>query len=118
MIMKNSIKLGRVKKATGKLPMAFEHILKNIPESVLDALTSKQIAELVQSMDKHFNEGRKQELKEVEEFIGLPNGVNIWQVIGDKDYLGIHEFTDGLHIPNILQSRGRQVATWETAEAQ
>ena len=116
--MKNSIKLKRVKKATNKLPMAFEHILRNIPESVLDALTSKQIAELVQSMDRHFHEGRKQELKEVEEFIGLPNGVTLWHVIGDKDYLGYKVFSDGLNIPNILEARGRQVAVWEAAEAQ
>lgn len=112
--MKNQIKLRRVKKATGKLPMAFNHILNNIPDSVLDALTSKQIAELVQSMDKHFHEGRKQELKEVEDFIGLANGVSLWAVIGDKDYLGCKEFPDGLHIPDTLQKRGNLVSQWET----
>lgn len=96
--------------------MATEHILRNIPESVIDKLTGREIAELMQAMHKHYQDGIAQGTRELTDYIGLPKGVDIWAVIGDTDYLGYKTFDDGLNIPEILESRGRQVAAWKAEE--
>jgi hypothetical protein len=60
-----------------------------------------------------YHEGAAAAIKEVADFIGLPSGVSLWDVIGDKDYLGYKTFSDGLHIPDILEARGQQVSAWK-----
>lgn len=114
--MKNQIKLRKAIKSAGMLPMATNHIISNIPESVISALTGTQIAELMVAMHKHFVDGQKHAEKELHDYIGLPSDVSLWAVMGDSDYLGIAKFSDGLHIPNILEARGREVKRFELDE--
>ena len=114
--MNHQIKLNRARKYAGTLPMATEHILRNIPKSAIDKLTGREIAELMQAMHKHYHEGVAQGTSELTDYIGLPAGVDIWAVIGDADYLGYKTFDDGLSIPEILAARGRQVAAWKAEE--
>jgi hypothetical protein len=43
--------------------------------------------------------------------------MDLWAVIGDKEYLGYKEFADGLNIPDVLAGRGQQVAAWDKEKA-
>ena len=110
--MNHSIKLHRAAKAANYLPMATAHILRNVPDSAIEKLTGAEIAELMQAFNTHYWEGKAEAEREITEYIPLPSGVDIWAVIGDKNYLGYKEFADGLHIPDILEARGQQVAKW------
>jgi hypothetical protein len=114
--MRHDIKLRRAIEQAGFLPVATAHILSRIPESAVDRLTSKEIAELMQAMHRHFGDGQAQVRKDLAEYIGLPDGVDIWAIIGDKYYLGHKTFDDGLNIPDILAARGRQIAAWKERE--
>jgi hypothetical protein len=111
--MKNSIKIKRAQAMTNFLPEATKHILNNIPNEVKSALTSKQLAQLMDAMHKHFCDGKLAAETEIHDYIGLPATVNLWAVIGDDDYLGIAHFSDGLNIPNILEKRGAEVVKFE-----
>lgn len=99
--MKNSIKINRALNHVNLLPMAREHVMNNIPDCVIDALTSKQLVELMLAYDRHFRDGISHAEKEINDYIGLPQGVDFWAVVGD-------DFDDGLNIADILQKRGTE----------
>lgn len=107
--MNHSIKVRRATTKAGYLPQVTKHILGNIPESAIDALTSRQLTELMQAMHKHFMDGKAAAEKEIAEYLCLPNGVSIWAVLGDANYLGIGRFSDGLNIPDVLERRAREI---------
>ena len=54
------------------------HILSNIPQSVIDRLTSKELAELMMAMHKHYHQGKAEVEKEIAQHIGVPKGTSIW----------------------------------------
>jgi hypothetical protein len=110
--MKNAVKIRKACKSANTLPMATRHILSNIPDSVVDALTSKQLGELIVAMSKHFYDGVNQADAEIRDFIGLPANMSLWAVIGDgfktdKDFVN---FSDGLNLVDVLEARGQQIA--------
>lgn len=86
-------------------PMAFTKILDNIPMSIIEALTAIELADLFLAMNKHFNDGKVAAEKELHDYIGLPNGVSIWNVIGEESA----KFNDGLSVADVLAARGRQI---------
>ena len=79
--MNHSIKLRRATTKAGYLPMATKHIMGNIPESAIDALTSKQLTELMRAMNKHFMDGKAAAEKEIAEYIGVPSDKTLWDVL-------------------------------------
>ena len=92
------------------------HILQNIPEKLQNEVTGKQLGTVMNIHNKAFQDGKQAAIKELEEYIGLPAGVSLWAVIGDKDYLGYKKFDDDLNIPDILETRGMAVKKWEMEE--
>lgn len=116
--MKNSIKINRALKIVKMLPTQRQHILSNIPDSVKDALTGSQLADLMEAMDKHFYEGTSHSETEINDFIGLPAGLSVWNVLADeyvvpssnKSGQGSYvKFSDNLCIPDILDSRAQEL---------
>ena len=57
-----------------------EHTLSNIPQSVINKLTSKELAELMMAMHKHYHEGKAESENEIAQHIGVPQGKTIWTV--------------------------------------
>ena len=68
------IKLRKASKAVNLTPSQKEHILSNIPQSVVDKLTAKELAELMMAMHKHYHEGKRETEKEISQHIGA----SIW----------------------------------------
>lgn len=79
--MNHSIKIRRATTKAGYLPKASEHIMGNIPDNAIDALTSKQLAELIHAMHKHYHDGKAEAEKEIAEYIDIPNGKNLWDAL-------------------------------------
>ena len=74
------IKLRKASKAVNLTPSQKEHILSNIPQSVIDRLTAKELAELMMAMHKHYHQGKAESEKEISQHIGVPKGTSIWTV--------------------------------------
>lgn len=72
------IKIKRAIKKINLTPAQKEHILSNIPQSVIDRLTSKELAELMMAMHKHYHQGKREAEKEFALYIGAPQGTSIW----------------------------------------
>lgn len=72
------IKLRKASKAVNLTPSQREHILSNIPQSVIDRLTSKELAELMMAMHKHYHQGKNESVTEISQHIGVPLGKTIW----------------------------------------
>ena len=89
--MKNQIKINRAVKNSNITPAGINHILSNIPGSVIDTLTSKQLADLMLGMDKHFKEGASQSMAELKQYIGLDKGTDIYTIL---DHEGANKFDD------------------------
>ena len=68
------LKLRKASKAVNLTPTQKEHILSNIPQSAIDRLTSKELAELMMAMHKHYHEGKRETEKEIAQHIGA----SIW----------------------------------------
>ena len=68
------IKIKRAIKKINLTPTQKEHILSNIPQSVIDRLTSKELAELMMAMHKHYHQGKRETEKEIAQHIGA----SIW----------------------------------------
>jgi uncharacterized membrane protein len=68
------IKIKRAIKKINLTPTQKEHILSNIPQSVIDKLTAKELAELMMAMHKHYHEGKRETEKEIAQHIGA----SIW----------------------------------------
>ena len=68
------LKLRKASKAVNLTPTQKEHILSNIPQSVIDKLTAKELAELMMAMHKHYHQGKRETEKEIAQHIG----VTIW----------------------------------------
>ena len=74
------IKLRKAIKKINLTPSQKEHILSNIPQSVIDKLTAKELAELMMAMHKHYHQGKREAEKEIALHIGVPLGKTIWTV--------------------------------------
>lgn len=74
------IKIKKALKLVDLSPTQKEHILKNIPTVAVDRLTSKELAELIVAMHKHYHEGKHEAEKEIALHIGVPQGKTIWTV--------------------------------------
>ena len=74
------IKLRKAIKKINLTPTQREHIIGNIPQSVIDKLTSKELAELMMAMHKHYHQGKAESEKEISQHIGVPKGTSIWTV--------------------------------------
>lgn len=72
------IKLRKASKAVNLTPSQKEHIIGNIPQSAIDKLTSKELAELMMAMHKHYHQGKREAEKEFALYIGAPQGKTIW----------------------------------------
>jgi hypothetical protein len=72
------IKLRKASKAVNLTPSQRAHIIGNIPQSVIDRLTSKELAELMMAMHKHYHQGKRETEKEIAQHIGVPKGTSIW----------------------------------------
>lgn len=72
------IKLKKAIKAVRLTQSQKEHIIGNIPKSVIDRLTSKELAELMMAMHKHYHQGKHEAEKEISQHIGVPKGTSIW----------------------------------------
>lgn len=92
------------------------HILRIIGDDLSNKLTGHELGLVMAAVNQAYYEGAKKGGQEITDFICLPTGVNIWDVIGDKDYLGYKTFPDGLNIPNVLEARGQLVAQWKKDE--
>ena len=68
------IKIKRAIKKINLTQSQKEHILSNIPQSVVDRLTSKELAELMMAMHKHYHQGKRETEKEIAQHIG----VSLW----------------------------------------
>jgi hypothetical protein len=68
------IKLRKAIKKINLTPSQKEHILSNIPQSVIDKLTAKELAELMMAMHKHYHQGKRETEKEIAQHIGA----SIW----------------------------------------
>jgi len=73
-------KIKKALKLVDLTPAQKEHILKNIPTAAIDKLTSKELAELMMVMHKHYHEGKAESEKEIAQHIGVPKGTSIWAV--------------------------------------
>lgn len=71
-------KIKKALKLVNLTPTQKEHILKNIPTAAVDKLTSKELAELMMAMHKHYHEGKAESEKEISQHIGVPKGTSIW----------------------------------------
>ena len=71
-------KLKKASKAVRLTQSQKEHILSNIPQSVIDRLTSKELAELIVAMHKHYHQGKNESVTEISQHIGVPQGSSIW----------------------------------------
>ena len=80
--MSHQIKIKRAIKQADFLPTAVNHILRNIPDSVISALTAQQLAELMQAMNRHYHEGKQAAEKELAAHMGLPASASIWDALG------------------------------------
>ena len=74
------IKLRKAIKEVNLTQTQREHILSNIPQSVIDKLTSKELAELMMAMHTHYHQGKAESEKEIAQHIGVPQGKTIWTV--------------------------------------
>ena len=72
------IKIKKALKLVDLSPTQKEHILKNIPTVAVDRLTSKELAELIMAMHKHYHEGKAEVEKEIAQHIGVPKDTSIW----------------------------------------
>ena len=72
------IKLRKAFKLVNLTPAQNEHIISNLPQSAIDKLTSKELAELMMVMHKHYHEGKAESEKEIAQHIGVPKGTSIW----------------------------------------
>jgi hypothetical protein len=99
-----------------KGPQTLSHVMSTIPSDLCNELVGRQIGTVMSIRNAAYHEGAAAAIKELSDFIGLPSGVSLWDVVGDKDYLGYKTFSDGLHIPNILESRGQQVSAWKAED--
>jgi len=73
-------KIKKALKLVDLTPAQKEHILKNIPTAAIDKLTSKELAELMMAMHKHYHQGKHEAEKEIAQHIGVPLGKTIWTV--------------------------------------
>ena len=78
--MKMRIKLKKAIKEVNLTLTQREHIISNLPQSAIDKLTSKELAELMMAMHKHYHEGKAESEKEIAQHIGVPQGKTIWTV--------------------------------------
>lgn len=53
--MSHQIKINRAKKIAPKLPMATKEIWASIPDELIEQLTSKQLASMVNALDAHWH---------------------------------------------------------------
>ena len=74
------IKLRKAIKSVNLTPSQRAHIIGNIPQSVIDRLTSKELTELIMAMHRHYHEGKRETEKEIARHIGVPQGKTIWTV--------------------------------------
>ena len=74
------IKIRRAIKAVNLTQSQRGHIISNIPQSVIDKLTSKELSELMMAMHKHYHQGKAESEKEIAQHIGVPQGKTIWTV--------------------------------------
>ena len=74
------IKLRKASKAVNLTLTQREHIISNLPQSAIDKLTSKELAELMMAMNTHYHEGKAESEKEIAQHIGVPQGKTIWTV--------------------------------------
>lgn len=72
------IKLRKAFKLVDLTPAQKEHIISNLPQSVIDRLTSKELAELMMAMHKHYHQGKAESEKEIAQHIGATQGSSIW----------------------------------------
>lgn len=96
-----------------KGPQTVNAVFSQIPEELQEQLTGRQLGLVMSAINRAYHTGVKKGEEEITDYICLPNGVDVWAVIGDSDYLGCKVFPDGLHIPNILEARGHLVAQWK-----
>jgi len=73
-------KIKKALKLVNLTPAQNEHIISNLPQSAIDKLTSKELAELMMAMHKHYHEGKAESEKEIAQHIGVPQGKTIWTV--------------------------------------
>lgn len=76
------IKLRKAIKSVNLTPAQKEHIIGNIPQSVIDKLTSKELAELMMAMHKHYHQGKRETEKEIAQHIGA----SIWTTIKNNPH--------------------------------
>ena len=72
------LKLRKAIKKINLTPAQKEHIISNLPQSVIDKLTAKELAELIVAMHKHYHQGKAEAEKEISQHIGVPKGTSIW----------------------------------------
>ena len=65
------IKLRKAIKSVNLTLTQREHIIRNIPQSVIDRLTSKELTELIVAMHKHYHQGKRETEKEIAQHIGV-----------------------------------------------
>lgn len=70
------LKIKRAGKITGlaKYPKTYEDVLKNIPEELIQSLTSKQLAQVIQVNQKAYALGIKKGEEDINDFLGY----NFW----------------------------------------
>jgi len=73
-------KIKKALKLVNLTPAQNEHIISNLPQSAIDKLTSKELAELMMAMHKHYHEGKAESENEIAQHIGVPQGKTIWTV--------------------------------------
>lgn len=93
------------------------HIMSTIPCDLQNKITGNQLGAVMDVRNNAYQEGKTAAIREIEQFIGLPAGVSLWDVIGDKSYLGYKTFSDNLDIPEILEKRGQSVKNWKNEES-
>jgi uncharacterized membrane protein len=73
-------KIKKALKLVNLTPTQKEHIISNLPQSAVDKLTSKELAELMMAMHKHYHQGKAEAEKEIAQHIGVPKGTSIWEI--------------------------------------
>lgn len=71
-------KIKKALKLVNLTPAQNEHIISNLPQSAVDKLTSKELAELMMAMHKHYHQGKAESEKEIAQHIGATQGSSIW----------------------------------------
>jgi hypothetical protein len=96
-MMNHGIKSRRAQRLANKLPMANSEIWEQIPESLIEQLTSKQLAAVMCLMDKSYHNGKKAAGAEVVDNCPTDGAVWIncikkmieWKVVSDKTTISI-----------------------------